>query len=79
MPLGHMALGSLLGRIGQTSKLVGFLNETIGKARSELMGLALIEAMIGDQSRKETAIDPARHIVAGRDGEIGAGIVVEPN
>src|SRR5579862_9738899 len=64
---------------GGTLQPVGLANEVVRQIACEFHGLALIEAMFGDQAREPDAINAAGNIVARRDGEERTRVVVEPH
>ncbi len=45
----------------------------------EFEGFVLVDAVFGDEAGKEDGVDAAGYIVAGGNGEEGAGVVVEAN
>ncbi len=58
-------------------EFVGFADEVDGEVLDDFEGFGLVEAVLGDEAGEEGAVDAAGYVVAGGDGEEGAGVVVE--
>src|SRR6202789_3185357 len=58
-------------------EFVGLSHEVDGEVLGYFEGFVFVEAVFGDEAAEEGAVDAAGYIVAGRDGEEGAGVVVE--
>ena len=71
------AAGKQGHRLRSRSEFVGGLDEAVGEILGDLEGLVLLEPVLGDQAGEEAAVDAPRHVVAGRDRQEGAGVVVE--
>src|SRR6185312_16357397 len=65
------------GRAPVRLQAVGTLGQAIRQVRGDLGCLLEVEAMLGDQPSQERAVDAARNIVPRRDGQEGAGVIVE--
>src|SRR5687767_9007709 len=59
------------------SKFVGFFREFVRELRREDRGLVFRQTVLGDESREERAIDAPRDVVARRDRQECARVVVE--
>src|SRR4051794_33978595 len=70
----NSSLGVSLLRPVESIRLLG---EAVGKIVREFVRFVLVETMGGHQAGEESAVDAARHVVPGRNGEIGARVVVE--
>ncbi len=58
-------------------EFVGFADEVDGQVEDYFEGFVFVEAMLGYEAAEEGAVDAAGYVVAGGDGEEGAGVVVE--
>ena len=77
-PLVSAARDRVLAVMGPCpSELVGALREVVSEGVGDLEGFVEREAMFGDEAREERAVDPTGDVVAGRDRQEGAGVVVE--
>ena len=45
----------------------GPAGEAVGEVVGDLDGLVLVEPVLGDEAGEEAGVDPAGHVVAGRD------------
>ena len=72
-----MVSSLFIWRAGCPLEPVRLFRERIGQFLRKLVGLVLPQAMFGNEAREKCAIDPARHVVAGRYGRKGAGVVIE--
>ena len=53
----------------EASEFVGLLGEPVGEVVGDLMRLILVQPWVDHKVGKVSAIDPARHVVPGRDGQ----------
>jgi hypothetical protein len=59
------------------SELVGLSDQVDGEVLDYFEGFIFIEPMFGDQAGEEGAVDAAGNVMARRDGEESASVVVE--
>src|SRR5207248_5290028 len=57
--------------------IVGFADEVDSEVEDGFEGFVFVEAVFGYEAAEEGAVDAAGYVVAGADGEEGAGVVVE--
>src|SRR5712672_2298945 len=63
--------------VGDGSEFVGFANQVDGQVEDYFEGFVFVEAVFAYEAAEEGAVDAAGYVVAGGDGEKGAGVVVE--
>src|ERR1700733_8208751 len=70
---------SMMERPSETGDLefVGFADQVDGEVEDDFEGFVFVEAVLGYEAAEEGAVDAAGYVVAGGDGEEGAGVVVE--
>ncbi len=62
---------------GSKLEFVGFADEVDCEVLDDFEGFVFVEAVFGDEAAEEGAVNATGYVVAGGDGEEGAGIVVE--
>ena len=58
-------------------ELVGAADEANGQLMGDLVGFIFVEAVLGDEVSEKGAVYAAGDVMAGGDGEEGAGVIVE--
>jgi hypothetical protein len=53
------------------------VGQVVGKTRRDLFGFVCAQPMFGDQSGQKARIHSSSHIMAGRNRQEGAGIIIE--
>ena len=59
------------------SELVGLSDQVDGEVLDYFEGFVFIEPMFGDQAGEEGAVDAAGNVMARRDGEESASVIIE--
>ena len=65
--------------VGLASEFVGFFCKAISKGFGDFKTFVFSHSMLGDEFRKEAAVNSSRHIVSRRNRKESPGVIVKSN